>query len=84
MGLFLLVIFQALLMSAVLSYSLLLMKRRGTFLWLRILTMGIYCISPYYAGYVSFPIKDFSVYGLFSVIFSVHNGIGSRRSELLE
>ena len=69
LGLFLLVIFQALLMSAVLSYSLLLMKKRGTFLWLRILTMGIYCISPYYAGYVSFPIKDFLYMAFFLLFF---------------
>lgn len=68
LGLFLLVIFQSLIMSAVLAYSLLLMKRWGTFLWLRILVMGIYSIAPYYVGYVSFPIKDF-LYTAFFLLF---------------
>lgn len=69
LGLFLLVIFQALVMSSVLAYSLLLMKKRETFLWLRILTMGIYCFSPYYVGYVSFPIKDFLYMAFFLLFF---------------
>lgn len=59
MGLFLFVLFQSLIMSAVLAYSLFLMRRWKTPVWLRALTMGIYCTAPYYAGYAAFPIKDF-------------------------
>lgn len=68
LGLFLLVMFQALIMSAVLSYSLFLMKKWGVFLWIRILAMGIYCITPYYVGYVSFPVKDY-LYTAFFLLF---------------
>ncbi len=59
LGLFLFVLFQSLIMSAVLAYSLLLMRRWKTPVWLRALTMGIYCAAPYYVGYAAFPIKDF-------------------------
>ncbi len=59
MGLFLFVLFQSLIMSAVLAYSLFLMRRWKTTVWVRALTMGIYCTAPYYAGYAAFPIKDF-------------------------
>lgn len=58
-GLFLFVLFQSLIMSAVLSYSMLLMRRWKTPAWLRCLTMGICCIAPYYTGYAAFPIKDY-------------------------
>lgn len=68
LGLFLLVIFQALVMSAVLAYSLFLIKKWGGFLWLRILTMGVYCIAPYYVGYMSFPVKDY-LYTAFFLLF---------------
>lgn len=59
MGLFLFLIFQSLIMSAVLSYSMLLMRRWSTPVWMRCLTMGICCVAPYYTGYAAFPIKDY-------------------------
>lgn len=70
-GLFLFTIFQSLIMSAILSWSLLLMKKWKSPVWLRILTMSIYCIAPYYAGYVSFPIKDF-LYTAFFLLFVLY------------
>ncbi len=59
LGLFLFVLFQSLMMSAVLAYAMLLMRRWKTPVWLRSLTMGICCIAPYYTGYAAFPIKDY-------------------------
>lgn len=58
-GLFLFVIFQSLAMSAVLAWSLVFMRKWETPGWLRGITMAVYCFAPYYAGYASFPIKDF-------------------------
>lgn len=58
-GLFLFVIFQSLVMSAVLAWSLVFMRNWETPGWLRGITMAVYCFAPYYAGYASFPIKDF-------------------------
>ncbi len=58
-GLFLFVIFQSLVMSAVLAWSLVFMRKWATPRWLRRVTMAVYCFAPYYAGYASFPIKDF-------------------------
>ena len=71
LGLFLFVIFQSLVMSGVLAYSLTLMKRMGTPRWLRLLTMGIYTFAPYYAGYASFPIKDY-LYTAFFVLLLLY------------
>lgn len=70
-GLFLFVLFQSLIMSGVLARSLLLMRRWGTVVWLRFLAMAVYCIAPYYAGYASFPIKDF-LYTAFFVLFVLY------------
>lgn len=70
-GLFLFVVFQSLIMSGVLARSLLLMRRWGTAVWLRVLAMAVYCIAPYYAGYASFPIKDF-LYTAFFVLFVLY------------
>lgn len=70
-GLFLFIVFQSLIMSAILSWSLLLMRRWRTPVWLRLLTMGIYCAAPYYAGYASFPIKDF-LYTAFFLLFLLY------------
>ncbi len=67
-GLFLFVIFQSLIMSAVLAGSLFCMKKWKSPVWLRLLTAGIYCIAPYYAGYAAFPIKDY-LYTAFFVLF---------------
>lgn len=67
-GLFLFVVFQSLIMAAVLAGSLLLMKKWKSPVWLRLLAMGIYCIAPYYAGYAAFPIKDY-LYTAFFVLF---------------
>lgn len=72
LGLFLFVIFQSLVMSGVLAYSLTLMKRMGTPRWLRLLTMGIYTLAPYYAGYASFPIKDY-LYTAFFVLLLLYS-----------
>lgn len=67
-GLFLFVVFQSLVMSAALAYSLYLMRKWKNPLWLRLLTLGIYGIAPYYAGYAAFPIKDY-LYTAFFVLF---------------
>lgn len=66
-GLFLFVIFQAAVMAAILAYTLLQMKKWNVSRWLRVLTLGIYTTVPYYAGYVSFPIKDY-LYTAFFVL----------------
>ena len=58
-GLFLFILFQSLLMAAVLAYTLLIMTSWHTPRWLRLLTLCIYCIAPYFAGYAAFPIKDY-------------------------
>lgn len=71
LGLFAFVIFQSLIMSFVLSYSLVLMKKWNAPRWLRLLSMAIYCITPYYAGYASFPIKDF-LYTAFFLLFLLY------------
>lgn len=71
-GLFLYVIAQSLVMSAGLAYSLLLMKRWGSAKWLRLLTLGIYTMAPYYAGYASFPIKDY-LYTAFFVLLLMYS-----------
>lgn len=59
LGLFSFVLFQSAIMAAVLAYSLLFMRRWRTPVWLRVLTMAICCIAPYYTGYAAFPIKDY-------------------------
>ena len=58
-GLFMFVMFQSLIMAAVLSYTLLLMKEWNAKKWLLFLTLFIYCVTPYYTGFAAFPIKDF-------------------------
>lgn len=69
-GLFMFVLFQSLIMAAILAYSLYLMKKWSSPVWLRILTIGIYCIAPYYAGYAAFPIKDY-LYTAFFVLLAL-------------
>lgn len=59
LGLFLFVILQSVWMSLVLAWSLTFMRRWEVPSWLFYLTMGIYGIAPYFAGYASFPIKDY-------------------------
>lgn len=59
LGLFLFILLQSLIMSAILAWSLVLMKRWNAPQWLSVLTLGIYCVAPYFAGYASFPIKDY-------------------------
>lgn len=68
LGLFAFVLFQSLAMSAVLAWSLMLMRKWGTPDWLRILTTAVYCMAPYYTGYASFPIKDFLYTACFIVL----------------
>lgn len=68
LGLFLFVLLQSLLMSGVLALTVSLMYRWKTPGWLIVLTVGIYCIEPYYAGYAAFPIKDF-LYTAFYLLF---------------
>lgn len=68
LGLFLFVLLQSLVMSGVLALTVSLMHRWKTPRWLILLTMGIYCIEPYYAGYAAFPIKDF-LYTAFYLLF---------------
>lgn len=58
-GLFLFILFQSFFMAAVLAYTLLIMTSWHTPRWLRLLTLCIYCIAPYFAGYAAFPIKDY-------------------------
>lgn len=72
LGLFFFVIFQSLVMSSVLAHSLTFMKRIGTPRWLRLLTIGIYTFAPYYAGYASFPIKDY-LYTAFFVLLLMYS-----------
>ena len=72
LGLFFFVIFQSLIMSGVLAYSLTLMRRFGSPRWLRLLTIGIYTFAPYYAGYASFPIKDY-LYTAFFVLLLLYS-----------
>lgn len=67
-GLFLFVVFQSLIMSSILAWSLFLMKKWKSPVWLRLLAAGIYSIAPYYAGYAAFPIKDY-LYTAFFVLF---------------
>ena len=66
-GLFLFVLMQTLIMSAVLAWTLELMKRWNTVAWLRKLTFAVYCVAPYFAGYAAFPIKDY-LYTAFLVL----------------
>lgn len=66
-GLFLFVLMQTLIMSAVLAWTLELMKRWNTVAWLRKLTFAVYCIAPYFTGYAAFPIKDY-LYTVFLVL----------------
>lgn len=58
-GLFLFVLFQSAVMAAVLAYTLLQMKKWNVSRWLRVLTLVVYTWTPYYVGYLSFPIKDY-------------------------
>ncbi|MCR4903667.1 MAG: DUF6020 family protein [Butyrivibrio sp.] len=58
-GIFLCVICRMLIMSAVLAFTIYKMKYWSTPVWLRILTLCIYCFVPYYTGYVSFIVKDY-------------------------
>lgn len=67
LGLFLFILFQSLIMSLVLAHSLSLMKKFKTPDWLFYITLGIYCIAPYYSGYASFPVKDY-LYTAFFVL----------------
>ena len=68
-GLFLFVLMQSLIMSAVLAWTLELMKRWNTAVWLRTLTFAVYCIAPYFTGYAAFPIKDY-LYTAFLVLLA--------------
>ncbi len=58
-GLFAFTVMQSAVMAGVLSWSLVLMKKWKAPVWLRLLTLGIYCFVPAYTGYAAFPIKDF-------------------------
>ena len=66
-GLFLFVLMQTLIMSAVLAWTLELMKRWNAASWIRKLTFAVYCVAPYFAGYAAFPIKDY-LYTAFLVL----------------
>lgn len=66
-GLFLFVLMQSLIMSAVLAWTLELMKRWNTASWIRKLTFAVYCVAPYFVGYAAFPIKDY-LYTAFLVL----------------
>lgn len=70
LGLFLFILFQSFIMSLILAYSLSLMKKNDTPDWLFYLTLGIYCIAPYYSGYASFPVKDY-LYTAFFVLLTL-------------
>lgn len=67
LGLFLFILFQSSIMSLILAWSLSLMKNHNTPDWLFYLTLGIYCVAPYYSGYASFPVKDY-LYTAFFVL----------------
>lgn len=82
LGLFLFVMMQSLVMSGVLAYSLYLMKQWNAPRWLRMLTLGIYIIAPYYTGYASFPIKDF-LYTAFFVLILMYSFEWFRDSDAL-
>lgn len=69
-GLFAFVVMQSAVMAGVLSESLVLMEKWKAPVWLRLLTMGIYCFAPDYAGYAAFPIKDF-LYTAFFLLFAL-------------
>lgn len=58
-GLFGFILFQSAVMAFVLSSMLYLMRRWRVNGWLRLLTMLIFCIAPYFTGYAAFPIKDY-------------------------
>ena len=53
-GLFLFVLMQTLIMSAVLAWTLELMKRWNTVAWLRKLTFVVYCVAPYFCRLCGF------------------------------
>lgn len=72
LGLFLFVLMQSAVMAAVLAYTLLQMKRWSAPKWLRVLTLVIYTCAPYYAGYASFPIKDY-LYTAFFVLLVLYS-----------
>lgn len=57
-GLFLFVLLQSVVLALILAYSLYLMKKYAAPVWLRVLTLAVYVIAPYYTSYIAFPIKD--------------------------
>lgn len=67
-GLFAYVILQWLLLSAVLAYSIYVMKQLNAKNWLIVLTLFTYCVAPFYTGYVAVTEKDVP-YSIFVLLF---------------
>lgn len=82
LGLFLFVLMQSAVMAAVLAYTLLQMKRWSVPKWLRVLALVIYTCAPYYAGYASFPIKDYlyTAFFVLLVLYSLKMCAGERNA----
>lgn len=57
-GLFLFVLIQSIVLAMVLSFSLVIMKKNKSMMWIRIVSLLIFCFTPYFAAYTAFPIKD--------------------------
>jgi hypothetical protein len=59
LGLFGFVLMQSMLMAAALSCTIVFMKKWRAPRWLTGLSLFLYCVTPYFAGYAAFPIKDY-------------------------
>ncbi len=59
LGLFAFVLMQNMLMAAALSCTIVFMKKWRAPRWLTGLSLFLYCVTPYFAGYAAFPIKDY-------------------------
>ncbi|MFI3212515.1 MAG: DUF6020 family protein [Eubacteriales bacterium] len=71
MGLFLFVLMQSVILALILSYSLCLMKKLQGPIWIRVTTLCVICIAPYYTGYISFPIKDMLYISFFVLLLNL-------------
>lgn len=69
-GLFMYVVMQWLVISAIMAYSIETMRKHNMNRILRITTLILYCVSPIFAGYVGVVEKDV-LYGAFFVLFII-------------
>lgn len=69
-GLFSYVIMQWIIMSMILAYSIYALKIIKCKKWIRIIILGIYCISPFFTAYVGVVEKDV-LYALFVLLFII-------------